>query len=97
MTRPLTKTELFALTSAFARKDEADPFISFIVDKMVLGAGIGVLVAVTLLFTNAFGMVSLLRDVTDPFGHIVAFLVGGVMIFMPLTLAVAVGFAPYSE
>ncbi len=97
MTRPLTKTELSELRSAFDRKNEADPFISFIIDKMVLGAGIGVLVAVTLLLTNAFGMASLLRDVTDPVGHIVAFLVGGVMIFVPLTLAVAIGLAPYTK
>ena len=96
MTRPLTKTELSVLTSASTRANEAD-FVRFIVDKMLLGAGIGMLVAVMLLLTDAFGMISLLRDVSDPLGHIVAFLVGGIMIFTPLTLAVAVGLVPYSK
>ena len=64
---------------------------------MMLGAGTGVMFAVVMLLTDAFGMSALLRDVTDPFGHIVAFLVGGVMIFTPLTLAVAVGLAPHSK
>ena len=97
MTRPLTKTELAALAGAFAQEEKADPFVRFIIDKMVLGAGIGVLVGVIMLLTDAFGMSSLLRDVTDPFGHIVTFLAGGAMFFAPLTLAVAVGLAPRSK
>jgi hypothetical protein len=97
MTRPLTKSELAALASVFAEDRKADPFVRFIIDKMVLGAGIGVLVGIFMLLTDAFGMASLLRDVTDPFGHIVTFLVGGAMFFAPLTLAVAVGLAPRSK
>jgi hypothetical protein len=97
MTRPMTKTELALMASSLAKHNERDPFIRFIIDKMMLGAGTGTMFAAVMLLTDAFGMSSLLRDVTDPFGHIVAFLVGGVMIFTPLTLAVAVGLAPRSK
>lgn len=97
MTRPLTKAELSALTSKFARNTELDPFIPFIIDNMVLGAGIGVLIGAALLLGDAFGLSSLLAKVTDPVGHIVTFLVGGAMFFAPLTLAVAIGLAPRAE
>jgi hypothetical protein len=93
----MTKTELAQLSRSFAEHDEVDPFIRFIIDKTVLGAGLGVMFAAVVLLSDAFGTSGLLRDVTDPFSHIVAFLVGGAMIFTPLTLAVAVGLAPHSN
>jgi hypothetical protein len=99
MTRPMTKTELAVLASSLTKHEEAgkDTFIPFIIDKMVLGAGIGVLVGVFMLLSDAFGMSSLLHHVTDPFGHVATFLVGGAMFFSPITLAVAVGLAPHSN
>lgn len=97
MTRPMTKSELAQLSRSFAKPNGADPFIRFVIGSMTLGAGLGVMFAAIVLLSDAFGTLGLLRDVTDPFGHIVAFLLGGAMIFTPLTLAVAVGLAPHSN
>ena len=97
MTRPLTSTEVLALTRIFAPAPKANPVVDFFVDKMLLGAWFGVLAGATLLLGNAFGLLSLLRSVDDPLAHIVVFLVGGAMFFAPLTLAVAIGILPHEK
>jgi hypothetical protein len=88
---------MFALTSIFAPDPQSDPVIDFVVGKMVFGAWFGVMSGATLLLSNAFGVLSLLRHVDDPLAHIVVFLVGGAMFFAPLTLATANGLLPLQE
>ena len=68
-----------------------DPFVRFLFRYTALGAAVGIGVATLILITNAFGLPDLVRGQSDAMVVAASFVVGGVMFFMPLTLAVAVG------
>jgi hypothetical protein len=93
MTRPLTKAQLAHLVAPVGRKAQHDPFVRFLVRYLALGAGIGVSVATFILATNMFGLLNLIGRQSDAIAVAASFVVGGVMFFTPLTLAVAVGLA----
>jgi hypothetical protein len=90
MTRPLTNAEL-SLLAPVSRQNQQDPFIRFLFRNAALGAAVGIGVAILLLITDSFGLLDLIRGQSDAIAVVVSFVVGGVMFFMPLTLAVAVG------
>lgn len=91
MTRPLTKAQLAHLAAPVGRQAQHDPFVRFLVRNMALGAGIGIGIAMFILATNMFGLFSLISRQPDAIAVAASFVVGGVMFFTPLTLAVAVG------
>jgi hypothetical protein len=91
MTRPLTKAQLSRLASPVGRQRQHDPFVRFLIRTMALGAGLGVSVATFILATDMFGLFSLISRQPDAIAVAASFVVGGVMFFTPLTLAVAVG------
>ena len=68
-------------------------FTSFLIHNVVLGAWVGIGMAMLILLTNACGVLTLVLAQTDPIVPAVAFVAGGVMIFVPIVLAVAVGLA----
>jgi hypothetical protein len=96
MTRPLTKAQLLRLARLVARQRQTDPFARFLLHNMGLGAGIGAAVAAFILATDMFGLLSLMSRQSDVILTALSFVVGGMMFFAPLTLAVAVGRA-YGE
>jgi hypothetical protein len=91
MTRPMTKAQLLLMASPIRRQCQQRSLIQFLFDNVVLGAGIGIGIATLILLTDTFRLLTLIRDQSDPIATAFAFVVGGVMIFTPLVLAVAVG------
>jgi hypothetical protein len=87
----MTKAQLSLMAVPIGRQRQQDPFIRFLIDNVVLGAGIGVGIATLILLTDTFGLLTLIRGQSDPIATAFAFVFGGVMIFTPLVLAVAVG------
>jgi hypothetical protein len=97
MTHPLTKAQLSRLASPASRPRQTDPFARFLLRNMGLGAGIGAAVAVFILATDMFGLLTLMSRQSDATAIALSFVVGGMMFFAPLTLAVAVGRAGRRE
>jgi len=93
MTRPLTKTQLSLLATPIVQQRQHDPLVRFLLRTMALGAGIGIGVATLILATNMFGLFTLISGQSDAIAIAASFVVGGVLFFTPLTLAVAVGCA----
>ena len=91
MTRPLTKAQLSRLASPVSRQCQPDPLVQFILRNMALGAALGIGVATLILITNSFGLLTLILKQPDAIAIAASFVVGGIMFFTPLTLAVAVG------
>ncbi len=91
MTHPMTKTQLSLMAAQIGRQPPQDSFIQFLLHNVVLGAGIGIGIASLILLTDTFGLFMLIRGQPDPIAMAFAFVMGGVMIFTPLVLAVAVG------
>src|SRR5512134_653838 len=91
MTRPLTKSQLSRLARPVARQRQTDPFARFLLRNMGLGAAIGAAVAAFILATDMFGLLTLINRQPDVIAVAASFVVGGMMFFAPLTLAVAVG------
>jgi hypothetical protein len=91
MTRPMTKAQLSLMAAPIGRQPPQDSFIQFLLYNVVLGAGIGIGIASLILLTDTFGLFMLIRGQPDPIATAFAFVMGGVMIFTPLVLAVAVG------
>jgi hypothetical protein len=93
MTRPLTKAQLAHLAVQADRQEPHDKVVRFLVRSLALGAGIGMSVAAFVLATDLFGLFGLIARQPDAISIVVSFVVGGIMLFTPLTLAVAVGLA----
>ena len=93
MTRQLTKAQLSRLARPVSRHRQTDPFARFLLRNMGLGAGIGAAVAAFILATDMFGLLTLMSRQSDATAIAASFVVGGMMFFAPLTLAVAVGCA----
>jgi hypothetical protein len=91
MTHPLTKAQLSRLAKPAARERQTDPFVRFLLRNMGFGAAIGAAVAVFILATDMFGLLTLMSRQSDATAIALSFVVGGMMFFAPLTLAVAVG------
>ena len=90
MTLPTRKTQLSLAAVAITRSPS---LIRLLMENVFVGAAIGVAVAATFLLTDAFGLLTLLREQTDPILPAVAFVSGGAMIFSVLALALGVGCA----
>jgi hypothetical protein len=93
MTRPLTKAQLSRLATPVGQQRQQDPFVRFLIRNLAVGAGIGIGIATLILATNTFGLLTLISGQSDAIAIAASFVVGGVMFFTPLTLAVAVGCA----
>ena len=91
MTRPMTKAQLSLMATPIGRHPPQDSFIQFLLYNVVFGTGIGIGIATLILLTDTFGIFTLIRGQSDPIATALAFVIGGVMIFTPLALAVAVG------
>jgi hypothetical protein len=90
MTRPITKAQLSLMAASIGRQRQQVSFVQFLIDNVVLGAGIGIGIATFILPTDTFGLLTLFHGQSDPIATAFAFVGGGVMIFTPLVLAVAV-------
>jgi hypothetical protein len=92
MTRPMTKAQL-SLMAPIGRQCRKDPFVRFLIDAVVFGAGIGIGIATLILLTDTFGLSTLMRGQSDALATAFAFIFGGAMVSTPLSLAVAIGLA----
>jgi hypothetical protein len=92
MTRPMTKAQL-SLMAAGWQNHHDDSFVRSLINTVVLGTGIGTFIATLILISDTFGLFTLARSQSDPIATAFAFVASGVMIFTPLSLAVAVGLA----
>ena len=90
MTRPTSKTQLSLPAAAITRPFEPS-LIRLLMENVFVGAAIGVAAAATLLLTDTFGVLTLLREQTHPILPALAFVIGGAMIFSTLALALIVG------
>ena len=93
MTRPMTKAQLSLMAAPIGRQRQQDSFLRFLIENVVLGAGIGIGIATIILLTDTFGLFTLIRGQSDPIATAFAFVISGIMIFTPLALAVTVGLA----
>ena len=56
MTHPMSKTELSLMAAPVGRQHREDLFVRFVIDAVVLGAGIGIAIATLILLTDTFGL-----------------------------------------
>ena len=91
MTRPMTTAQLSLMAAPIGRQHREDSFVRFLIDAVVLGAGIGIGIATLILLTDTFGLSTLMRGQSDALATAFAFILGGAMISTPLSLAVAIG------
>jgi hypothetical protein len=75
------------LVAPIGRQRQQDAFVQFLIDNVVLGAGIGIGIATFILLTDTFGLLTLFRGQSDPIATAFPFVGGGVMIFTPLVLS----------
>jgi hypothetical protein len=91
MTRPLSQSELSLMTAQIGQQAQPSSFTRFLINSVVLGAWIGIGMAALVLLTNTCGILTLILAQADPIAPAVAFVVAGIMIFVPVTVAGAVG------
>lgn len=95
MTRPLSKTELLAAApKPVGRPDLQDSSIpELLVFSVSLGVGFGILFAAVVLWTDTFGIWSLVNTQSAPLTTLLIFVAVSSFKFVALTIAAAVGLA----
>lgn len=93
MTRPMTKAQLSLMADRIDRQLREDSFVRFLMEAVVFGAAIGTGIATLVLFSDTFGLFTLIRGQSDSIAASFAFIISGAMTFAPISLAAAVGLA----
>jgi hypothetical protein len=102
MTRPLTRRELLAATKltvvpAARRHRQIFSVPHFVIANGCRGIALGLCFAALVLFTDAFGIATLIEAQPAPFAAEFLFVLVSSFKFVALTIAVAVGLAAYED
>ena len=91
MTRPMTKAQLSLIAVPIDGRRREDSLVRFLMEAVLAGTVIGVGVATSVLLSDTFGLIALMRSQSHPLATAFAFILSGAVIFAPISLAVAVG------